>query len=983
MKVYTIPAALPFARTLAAGLLARADGAPEKLSEMLILLPSRRAARSLREAFLDLSEGRALLLPRMKPLGDVDAEELALGWPDLEDIPDALDIPPALPPLRRRILLARAILQRGDQAGSWEQALALADALGRFLDHMLIEERPFEDLAGLVPADYADHWGITLEFLEILTAHWPAILAEQGCIEAAERRRIMMERQMSLWQARPPGYPVIAAGSTGSIPATGRMLALVAALPQGEVILPGYDAALDEASWEALEPSHPQWGFRHLFQQIDLPRGGVTLWPGCPAGEPDTGRSLLAREIMRPAATAERWMQLGEEQAAIQRGLAGISLAECQSLREEAGVIALALREALEQPGRTAALVTPDRMLAVAVSQQLGRWGLRVDDSAGAPLSQTAPARLMLLLWQACAEGLRPAALLALLRHPFSPLNPADTDLLERTLLRGARPKPGMAGLRLRLESWAESHPGRAQAQASLEGVWRIIDPVLQPLLDLMESTKPLTLKDYMEVHIRCAERLAGENLWSGEDGEALSDSLSTLLQQQGLLEALTPADYAGILGSVLQTITVRPRYGTHPRLQILGQIEARMSQADLLVLGGLNEGTWPPDPGHDPWMSRPMRRALGLPDAERSIGLAAHDFVQALGAKEVLFTRAAVKDGAPTVPGRWLRRLEAVLEACRLPKSVIQNAAYRLYWECMDKPNDFDISIRPDPKPSLAARPSRLSVTAIQTWLEDPYQIYARHVLDLKALEPLEKPVDPADRGSLIHAVLERFIHDHPEDLPPEAQEKLMALIHEEIERESIDPAALHFFWPRFEAMMRWFAGQEALWRKSGARPYLLEGRGEWALQTAQGHPFTLTGRADRIDRLKGGSSHAIIDYKAGGDYKASQIESGRRPQLPLEGLMLEAGAFRGLAPAKAGMLAYWVLKGTRGGGEVAELSEQADSVLTSVRALLEGLIDRYAQAEIGYPAQPDPRRVPDYNDYAHLARLQEWGGERTEGEG
>lgn len=992
LHLYTIPPGLPFGRLLAEGLLDRTSADPGALSKHLILLPTRRACRALRDIFLDLTHGKPLLLPRMKPLGDVDAEELALGWPDLEDLQDnpssALDIPPAMPPLRRRLLLARVILGRGDVKGGWEEALALADTLGRFLDQMIIEEKDFADLAHLVPQDYADHWQITLQFLEILTQNWPEILREAGCIDAALRRRLLMDTQARSWQSSPPHGPVIAAGSTGSIPATARLLKVIAALPQGEVILPGFDKDLEQESWDSLESSHPQFGFKQLFGRMEINADSVSIWPGIKTY--DHGRALLAREIMRPAATTELWRALGTDKIRkdeLLQSLTGLEIVECESPREEAGVLALALRDALSEPGRTAALVTPDRKLAVAVSRYCNRWDLSVDDSAGITLDKTSPGCFLLLLAECCREKLRPAPFLALLRHELCALDQKLVDSLEYVLLRGPRPKGGFEGLNARLARWRERSRGSSGADEKtaeeLEGFLRLIEPLLEPLLRIMDTSNHLNLQVYAEAHLRAAELLSETGrLWQGEAGEHLSNLMSEFLNEGQALGAISAEDYLGLLRGVLASGTIRPRMAGHPRLMILGQLEARLTQADTILLGGLNEGTWPSDPGHDPWMSRPMRRALGLPDAERSIGLAAHDFVQGLGAKRVLLTRSKTVNGSPAVPARWLQRFWTVLQAAGIDQKYIRNDAYRSFFHLIDKEYKYEPTIRPAPTPPLSARPKKISLTGVQTWLEDPYQIYARYVLKLNALEPIEKPFDAAGRGDLLHGVLESFVHDFPEDLPNRAHDILLEKARAHVQGSDIDEDALSFWWPRFAAVSEWFLNQETLWRAK-ARPLAQEARGEWIFKASNGETLTLRGRADRIDRLRAGSSYAVIDYKSGGQFSSGEISGGKKPQLALEALMLAGGGFDGLAPGPAHSLAYWVMKGGRPAGYVVEVTEQTAQACEGAETLLETLTTHYSTPGARYPVQPDTGRIPAFNDYEHLARLKEWGsGEDESGE-
>lgn len=965
-RVFTIPPGEAFGLSLARGLLARCSDNPESLSRMLILLPTRRACRNLRETFLDLTNGKPLLLPRMKPLGEVDAEDLTLGWPDLEDVPGALDISPAIPATRRRILLARSILSRAGEGG-WEAALSLADTLGHFLDQMLIEERDFTDLSRLVPDNYAEHWQITLDFLEILTTNWPKILQEQGCIDAGLRRRLLMEAQSQSWQLHPPAAPVIAAGSTGSIPVTARLLKVIAGLPQGEVILPGYDVGLIEG-WESLEPSHPQYGFKQLFERMEIKREAVTIWPDAKAQE---GRAVLAREIMRPAASVQRWMDL--DPAALTPALGGIALIECDSQREEAGVIALALREALSIPGQTAALITPDRWLAFAVSQQCDRWNIAVDDSAGSTLDNTLPGSFLMLLLECAQENSRPAVLLALLKHPFCNTDPIATGFLESKILRGAKPEAGLNGIKIRFDTWRcenTNHP----AEKPIEGLLGIIDPIMRPFLTLCESSEPGDFQIFLDAHLRMAEGFCPpETLWAGEAGEALAALMSELSQEKAYLGDLTAGDYAGLIASFIKGVTVRPRYGTHPRLMILGQLEARMIHADTVILGGLNEGTWPPDPGHDPWMSRPMRRDLGLPDPERSIGLAAHDFVQSLSAPRVILTRSLKKDGAPTVSARWLQRLETVLEAARIPKNYIQNDAYRQYFHLLDKPEESVFVQRPEPRPPRDKRPKKLSVTKIQTWMEDPYQIYARYVLNLKKLDPLEKPLDAAGRGVLLHRILERFVTLYPDTVPEGAQEHLETLAQETVRESGFDPGSLTFWWPRFAALAAWFIEKETLWRTE-ARPLKTEAKGSWDFTTKAGRNFTLHGYADRIDRMLGGQGYAVIDYKTGGEFSKGEMTNGKKPQLALEALMLKEGAFAGLPPGAIEALSLWVMKGGKNPGFSTDVRPLPEETLEQARSALEALVDSFADPSTPYTAQPNPDRLPAFNDYAHLARVKEW---------
>lgn len=963
-SVFTIPPGESFVDALAAGLMEETAGDPLALSSMLILLPTRRACRALREAFLRHSAGRPLLLPRLRPLGDADEEELSLS--DDGDV----TLPPAIPPLHRQLLLARLILGmgagRGGHAPSPEQAVQLAAELGRFLDQVHTEGLGFDRLASLVPADYATHWQMTLDFLTILTNHWPAILAEQGWMEAALRRNRLLDLQAERWRAAPPAFPVLAAGSTGSIPATARLLAVVAGLPGGRLVLPGLDQTMDPASRNALDQTHPQSGLFHLLERLEMAPEQVALWPNCQAGP----RDRLISEAMRPAATTEAWRHLGHR---IEAGaLRGVTRLDCPGPREEAAAIALMMRETLEQDGKTAALVTPDRDLARRVAADLRRYGIEIDDSAGTALGLTPVGAFLALSARMVAEDFAPHATLAALKHPLATggaapgLFRARVRRLERQVLRGPRPAPGVAGLIAALGPKSDLHPWLSGLAAMTGAFAAVMARPAAPLGELLRA------------HIDCAERLADDDrltgaarLWRFEAGEAAADFIADLALAADSLPPIDPGSYPGLLGALMQGVVVRPAWGGHPRLAIWGPLEARLQHADRLILGGLNEGSWPPDATADPWMSRPMRKSFGLPLPERRIGLAAHDFAQAFAAPEVMLTRAARLEGTPTVPSRWLLRLDTVLRAAGLA-APWPSTDWLAWQEIRDRPDHYAKPAPPAPKPPRSARPRELSATAIETWMRDPYAIYARKILGLDALDPIDADPGAADYGSLVHDALDAFLKSHPRGpLPATALDELLALGGESFATALARPGLWAFWWPRFERVAGWFVAHEAARRHRLAESWSeISGALEIA---APGGPFRVTAKADRIDRLTDGTL-TIVDYKTGAPPTTKEVAAGFAPQLPIEAAIARFGGFPGIAEAAVGQLLYWRLSGSPPGGE--ERSAGDDAVTLAEQALigLGELVARFDDESTPYAARPHPEMAPKYSDYLHLARVKEW---------
>jgi len=980
-NVYTIPAGWPFLDALAAGLSDMAGGRPEALAAMTVLLPTRRAGRALADAFLRLGAGRAMLLPRMLPLGDMEDEELLIGGWDsgLEPGDGALQLPPAVGGLRRQLLLARLVMARPDTSETPEQAMFLARELARLLDQVHTERLDFKGLEDLVPADFAEHWRITLDFLQLLTELWPGLLAAEGALDPADRRNRLLEARNRMWLNAPPQHPVIAAGSTGSIPATADLLATVAHLPAGAVVLPGLDRAAPDEAWQHLAPAHPQFGMAQLIGHLGIDRAEVAEWPAASGARTPEARAALINTALAPAAAGH----LGPpDPSDAEAALAGVERIDCPGPQEEAAVIALMMRRALDLPGRTAALVTPDRGLARRVAAELRRWQVEIDDSAGTPLGQTPPGAFLALLAEAAADGLGPVALLALLKHPLAAVGgtPADCRRLARELeilaLRGPRPAPGLDGLRAAL---AQS---RQKPSPDLLGFLDRLQQALAPLVDAF-AAGPAPLADLVAQHLRTAEALAatdtedgGDALWAGEAGEAAAALMGDLIDAASALDALRPGDYPALFEAAMAGRQVRPNYGTHPRLFIWGLLEARLQRADMMILGGLNEGTWPPEAEASPWMSRPMADAFGLPLPERRIGLTAHDFVQGLGAPEVVMTRAERVGGTPTVPCRWLRRLDNLLERLEL-KGALDTGEPWLDWAAaLDRPTGPRATPPPAPTPPADARPRELSVTRIETLVRDPYAIYAGRILKLQPLDPLQADPGAAERGTIVHDALDRFIKDFPDTIPDDAERRLLEIGRALFESHLTRPGVAAIWWPRFQRIAHWFVANEKRRRQAGFTTAATEARGALKIEGLRA-PITVIARADRIDQ-RADVGYAVIDYKTGTAPTAKQVEAGWNPQLPLEAAMAQSGGFEGLDGGEVAQLIYMRLSGGRQPGEERALKlDVAETVAKSVAGVTK-LLHRFEDPETPYLSQPRPQFLNRFGDFDHLARVKEWRGRR-----
>lgn len=991
---FTIPAHRPFLEDLAAGVVAALPPTdPASLAEAVILVPTRRAGRALAHAFLTAAGTKAVLLPQIRALGDLDEGEAPFEPGEL-----SLDLPPAISPWRRRFELARLVaenehlLERRLDALS---ALELADALALFLDACQIEETGDpRAVEALVEGELARHWQATARFLNLALEVWPDRLRDMGLVDVAARRVMLLRRLGEAWRERPTDQVIIAAGSTGSAPAAADLLAAIAGAPRGCVVLPGLDKSLADKAWIDVDEQHPQGGLKRLLDRFALTREAVADWN--PAAELESAgrwRRRLINEALRPPASTADWLAqidalTGEGAATgidpIARGLDGLRVVSARNEDEAAAVAALLLRETLETPEATAALITPDAALARRVAARLTRWGVGVESSAGRPLAGAPVAVLAALVARAVADPADPTLLLAIAKHPLTRLGLDEEALaaaqvsLERRGLRGPRPGDWEA-LERRLAAHAGGLDLARRLRAALAPASEVFDVgAAPPRLAAAALTRAL------ESLAADANGDAG-GLWGGAAGESAAGLLSALIHEADGLPPATPAGFAELVTGLLAGQPLRGGAPAHPRITILGVLEARLVRADRLILAGLEEGVWPRGAGVDPFLSRPMRHSLGLPPPERRVGLSAHDFAQAACAPDVVLINAERRGGTPAVASRWLWRLRTLVEGAGLTlptRDDLLAIARGLDAPLNPAPASLRTAARPAPTPPLAARPRRMAVTSVERWVRDPYALYARYILDLRPIDPPDTPIEALARGTAIHAAFERFSLEHPHDLPDDAETIFAGMVIDALVEAGMPLGRM--------ARERALAANVAPWvidfereRRPGSR-LLVEVTGEYQFATPGG-PFTLTAKADRIEVH--GSVADIIDFKTGLPPGVNEVKAGFAPQLTLTGAILAAGGFADVGPLAPGQLVYARISGGRVPGKVNVLCEAGDSPDLAAAALT-GLKRRIAQFDdprTPYVSWAAPKFIArQHSDYNHLARLWEWrvigGGETAD---
>ena len=955
-RVYGLPPGADFPAELIAGLLGRLEGQPpEALGRVHLIVNTARMARRIQGL---LADGPARLMPRVSLV-----TELGRDW-------TMADIAPPAPPLRRRLELIQLISSLLDNQPDLAPRTALYDlasSLATLMDEMEGEGVSPDVIDRLDISDQSGHWERIRAFLNIVRHFTEG----RGAPGAEARQRQVVQRKIDTWAAAPPAYPVILAGSTGSRGTTQMLMQAVARLPQGAVVLPGYDFDTPEAVWEAmgdamLGEDHPQYRFQALRRALGL--GDVPRWTD--AQPPSAARARLVSLALRPAPITDQWLDEGPSLKGIGAAMQGVTLIEAPSHRIEALTIAMRLREAAET-GQTAALITPDRGLTRRVAAALDRWGIIPDDSAGMPLHLSPPGRFLRHVAELSLRPLTAEALLTLLKHPLTHTGGRRGDHLRLThelelhLRRNGPPFPTAACI----AAWAAQQSGpMAQDWAAWVGRH----------LAGQETPEDMPLAARATTHMHAAEAIADgcapegvSELWQKEAGKAARRVCDLLTDEAPHGGDMTATDYAALFAALLKGEQVRSAEAPHSGILIWGTLEARVQGADMLILAGLNEGSWPEAQAPDPWLNRALRHRAGLLLPERRIGLAAHDFQQAVLAREVWLTRSVRSDDSETVVSRWLNRVQNLLSGLPDQGGKDALAAMRARGQdWLDRAAQLEAteriapSPRPAPCPPVAARPDQLSVTEISRLIRDPYAIYAKHVLRLRPLNPLMKAPDALLRGIVLHKVLEDFIKDSAADPTMLTRDALMTRAEAVLRREVPWAEARALWLARLERVADWFIETEEA-RRALATPTEHEAKGRAHMADLG---FTLTATADRIDIDAEGRLH-IYDYKTGAPPSGPE-QAQFEKQLLLEAAMAERGGFGGLAPATVARAVYIGL-GAKPDEKLAPLdTEPPDQVWQG----LHDLIAAYQSLKRGYVARRAMKKATDKGDYDQLARHGEW---------
>jgi ATP-dependent helicase/nuclease subunit B len=316
--------------------------------------------------------------------------------------------------------------------------------------------------------------------------------------------------------------------------------------------------------------------------------------------------------------------------------------------------------------------------------------------------------------------------------------------------------------------------------------------------------------------------------------------------------------------------------------------------------------------------------------------------------------------------------RLQALLAGIGVTEALQADQPWLGWARARDRITDRQRIVAPEPRPPLALRPRKMSVTRVEAWLKNPYEIFARDILKLDKLPPLGADPDAALRGSVVHDIMNRFAQSFADKLPADARAELMTIARAALSAYDQHPRVAAFWLPRFQRFAQWFAETEPD-RRQGVERVVPEVEGRLVIP-APGGPFTLSARADRIDVTDSGL--VITDYKTGSAPKPKHVADGLKPQLLLEAaIALGEAGFVGVPHLAITELRYISATGSEPpGDQVCAANGDIQTLANSALASLARLIARFDDPATPYMALRRARFDYRYDDYAHLARVAEW---------
>lgn len=953
LNIFNIGYEKSFSDDLVEGIFEKFGKDSSYLSKIKIFLPNRRSVIALREAFLRKSDNQAMLLPAIKPIADIGFEE-SLIFDEISH--ELLELPTVISDIRCKAILTKLIYkwqcQRlGQPDANVIQSVQLADDLKDILQLTKQHQVDLSLIAEILPSDLANHWQSTLEFFSILFSNWEEILKEQGLIDKQTYQYKVLKMLQNAWQTKQPEYPIIIAGSTGSIPVVADFIKAITNLKKGYVVLSGLDCDVDDEIVAHIDESHPQYYLNKLLNHLQTTRNDIENW--CSNKLQLSCKNNIIQNIMLPANLSYRWQDIKQDTL----DFSDYEILELDDSYEEAKTVSLILKQALDNPSQTACLVTLDSHLAIKVKSIMCRWDILINDSNGIELKNTSVANFFVLIVDMLQSNYAPIELLSCLKHPLASFGLKKGEQkslirkIEKSLLRGARPQNI-------LKQIADIYPNIANILDKAKNLHQLLHA---PQADLSKI---------IDEHIKFAELLANTDdesgeivMWQNDYGEQFKTFLDEFANNAYYLGDFNPVSYLGVFNAFISGIKWRAKYGFHPRVSILTPQEARLQNFDIVIIGGLNEGVWPRTAKIDAWLNNTMRQKLGLPTAQDAIGKSAHDFANVFCSPKVFLTRAKKNGTTQNVASRWLLKTDAIIKITNNQHQVKPKLDWTKWAKILNNPDKIEYDQLPSPTPDTKYRPKVLSVSTITKLMSNPYEVYASKILNLKPLKKIDEDPTSADFGNIVHEVIDYFTKSYPNGSFDFCLENFMQVGQNEFDRQSISPSLKILWWARFELIAKWFVNQDIL-RRDQLKEIFSEISGEYEILD-----HIITAKTDRIEIYQDNKAK-IIDFKTGSIPFKSEVLLGYAPQLVIEALILNKGGFK--VQSTTSDIEYWKLnKVSSINLAYSNKKTNIEQLLVSVEAGITELIAKFSKSSTPYLCYPNPQNRPKFDDYKHLSRI------------
>jgi len=929
---------------------------PEYIANIYLFVNTKRLLESIKESFLIRSPG---VLPKIFSITDLRPLAIEYQLPELLNLQkEHLDLNELI---KKYLLLSPSAVP---SSASYE----LANDLINLRAEMYSEDVSVDKLKTLSKENLSSHWQQSLEFLNIIIEYW--INANRDVpIEAINLEILsILEKK---WCTNPPKYPIIIAGSTGSIGITKKFIKLVSKQKKGLVVLPGFDFSQPADVWNSFKKSndfedHPQYRYFELLNDMAIHPKNINNWKNKRVSL--SPRNQLISLALRPAPVTDQWLNEGPKLSDLNAATSGLTLIEAPTTRDEANAIALCIRKAVEE-NKSISLITPDQDLIRQVNAGLGRWNLIPDDVAGKSLSVTPTGVFLRQIIRLIGQEISAENLISLLKNPIT--NSGNTERGNHiNLVRAIELK------------WRKTQDNNdpilnflsKSVEINADPLWL---PWIQNNLKKLNNITSATLTEFVEVLVDTSEQFSNGpsgkigRLWHQNSGETTRKILNGLLTSGADTKPMTISEFSTIMNFILNTEKVRETVNAHPLIKFWGTLDARISNTDITILSGINEGTWPNTRNADHWLNRSMRKEAGLLSQERKVGLLAHDFQQGINNQNVIISRSKRVGDTPSIPSRWLNRITNLLKGLgleginHLNEMKIRGDFWLNLAKVIEEPNQpLPPAERPSPIPPVATRPKKLSVTQIETLIRDPYSVYARHVLKLKSLKSLKKQPSALLRGNVMHEIMQNFSEHTKNNHKLINHSELIKISNRIFIKEVPWPATRLIWQTRFEKAIPLFIEAEKL-RRQNANPLFFEHPGSTFLSDVG---ITLTAIADRID--KNDSNELLIyDYKSGKPPTIKQLEIFHK-QLLLEALIAENGGFRDIPNTRVASICYISLNNSYPNTEKIITRDE----ITKIENEISQLIDYYKSHNTGFTARLRMEKIDVTSDYDHLSRYGEW---------